>query len=86
VIGILADNNAIGLVRYLVQQMHAPPWSDFWQALGLVEKSFADVGLAPASSPRISVRLPTLPRLGSWYRTPLSSMSDKVFGAEMAPS
>ena len=45
VIGILADNNANGQVDYLVQRMQVPPWADFWQALGLVQKRFADVGL-----------------------------------------
>jgi hypothetical protein len=50
VLGILADVNAIGQVEYLVQQMQAESWADFWKALGLVHKRFAEVGLAPTSS------------------------------------
>jgi hypothetical protein len=33
--GILADNNVIGQVAYLVQLMQAEPWGDFWKELGL---------------------------------------------------
>jgi hypothetical protein len=45
--GILADNNVIGQVAYLVQLMQAAPWGDFWIELGLVLCRFDDVGLAP---------------------------------------
>jgi len=45
--GILADNNVIGQVAYLVQLMQAEPWSDFWKELGLVLRRFEEVGLAP---------------------------------------
>jgi predicted nuclease of predicted toxin-antitoxin system len=45
--GILADNNVIGQVAYLVQLMQAEPWGDFWKELGLVLRRFDDVGLAP---------------------------------------
>jgi predicted nuclease of predicted toxin-antitoxin system len=48
--GILADVNAIGQVHALVQQMQAEPWVDFWTGLGLVLKSFEDVGLSPTST------------------------------------
>jgi predicted nuclease of predicted toxin-antitoxin system len=49
VIGMLADINAVGQVAFLVQQMQAPGWADFWKALALVQKHFADVGLAETS-------------------------------------
>lgn len=45
--GILADNNVIGQVAYLVQLMQSEPWADFWKELGLVLRRFEDVGLAP---------------------------------------
>jgi hypothetical protein len=45
--GILADNNVIGQVAYLVQLMQAEPWTDFWKELGLVLRRFEEVGLAP---------------------------------------
>ena len=45
--GILADNNVIGQVAYLVQLMQAQPWGEFWKELGLVLRRFDDVGLAP---------------------------------------
>jgi hypothetical protein len=48
--GILADVNAVGQVAYLIQQMQAEYWADFWTALGLVHKRFADVGLTATSS------------------------------------
>lgn len=48
--GILPDINAIGQVEALVQQMQAEPWTEFWNALGLVLKRFADVGLSPNST------------------------------------
>ena len=45
--GILADNNVIGQVAYLVQLMQAQPWGEFWKELGLSLRRFDDVGLAP---------------------------------------
>ena len=48
--GILADNNVIGQVAYLVQLMQAEAWKDFWNELGLVLCRFGDVGLAPTAS------------------------------------
>jgi hypothetical protein len=50
--GILADNNVIGQVDYLVQLMQSEPWQEFWKDLGLVLLRFADVGLAPTASDR----------------------------------
>jgi len=44
--GILADNNVIGQVAYLVQMMQAEGWEDFWSELGLVLLQFDDVDLA----------------------------------------
>ena len=44
--GILADNNVIGQVAYLVEMMQAEGWEDFWNELGLVLVRFDDVGLA----------------------------------------
>jgi len=41
--GILADNNVIGQVAYLVQLMQAKPWGEFWKELGLVLRRFDDV-------------------------------------------
>jgi hypothetical protein len=43
--GILADNNVIGQVTYLVQLMQAEPWAEFWQYLGLALYRFEDIGL-----------------------------------------
>ena len=48
--GILADNNVIGQVAYLVQLMHAEPWVDLWKELGLVLRHSKDVGLAPTAT------------------------------------
>jgi len=48
--GILADNNVIGQVAYLVQLMQSRPWQDFWKELGLALRRFEDVGLAPTAS------------------------------------
>jgi hypothetical protein len=48
--GILADNNVIGQVAYLVQMMQAPPWEDFSRELGLVLRQFEDVALAPTAT------------------------------------
>ena len=48
--GILADNNVIGQVAYLVQLMQSEPWADFWEELGLALCQFADVGLAETAT------------------------------------
>jgi Domain of unknown function (DUF5615) len=48
--GILADENVIGLVEFLVREMQSPPWSDLWSDLHLSLLRFEDVGLAPGSS------------------------------------
>jgi hypothetical protein len=48
--GILADNNVIGQVAYLVRLMQSEPWGDFWNELGLVLRHFDDVSLAPNAS------------------------------------
>ena len=48
--GILPDANAIGQIHALVRQMQIEPWADFWTSLGLVLKSFEEVGLSAASS------------------------------------
>src|SRR5260370_1153796 len=48
--GLLADNNVVGQVAYLVQMMQAKPWGDFWDELGLVLRHFEDIGLAPTAS------------------------------------
>jgi hypothetical protein len=48
--GILADNNVIGQVAYLIQLMQSEPWHDFWQELGLRLYDFADVGLAETAT------------------------------------
>jgi hypothetical protein len=48
--GILADNNVIGQVAHLVQLMQSEPWDEFWTELGLVLRTFQDIGLAPNAS------------------------------------
>jgi hypothetical protein len=48
--GLLADNNVIGPVQALVQQMQSESWADLWVSLGLTLKRFEDVGLSPSSS------------------------------------
>jgi hypothetical protein len=48
--GILADNNVIGQVAYLVQLMQAAPWGEYWNHLGLVLRRFEDVGLAATAT------------------------------------
>jgi hypothetical protein len=48
--GILPDINAVGQIHALVRQMRSEPWVDFWNALGLVLKSFEDVGLSATST------------------------------------
>jgi len=50
--GILADNNVLGQVAYLVQLMQAEAWVDFWKELGLALFRFADLGLDPTASDR----------------------------------
>jgi hypothetical protein len=48
--GILADNNVIGQVAYLVRLMQAEGWADFWNGLGLTLVRFDDVGLSATST------------------------------------
>lgn len=48
--GILADNNVIGQVAFLVHLMQSEAWQDFWNDLGLTLHNFADIGLAPTAS------------------------------------
>ncbi len=48
--GILADNNVIGQVAYLVRLMQTDGWGDFWNGLGLVLVRFDDVGLSAEST------------------------------------
>jgi hypothetical protein len=47
--GILADNNVVGQVAYLVRQMQIEPWAEFWRHLGLILRRFEDVGLEATS-------------------------------------
>jgi len=49
---LLADNDAVGYVEAIVQEMQSPKWADFWTLLGLTLVYFRDVGLDPASSDR----------------------------------
>jgi hypothetical protein len=44
--GILADNDVVGQVDYLVALMRAEPWLEFWQNLGLALFHFEDLGLS----------------------------------------
>src|SRR5947209_11221261 len=48
--GLLADVNAIGYVRTLVQLMEKEPWGEFWNSLGLVVLTFEELGLTRTSS------------------------------------
>jgi hypothetical protein len=48
--GLVADANIQGQVEYLVQEMQADVWSDFWEALGLALHRFEDVGLSTSSN------------------------------------
>jgi hypothetical protein len=48
--GILADNNVIGQVAYLVQLMQAEPWGGYWNELNLVLFHFPEVGLAATAT------------------------------------
>jgi hypothetical protein len=48
--GLVADANIQGQVEHLVQLMRANPWTDFWEALGLVLDRFEDVGLSASST------------------------------------
>jgi len=48
----LADNNVVGHVEDLVQEMRSPRWADFWVALGLALVYFRDVGLSATSTDR----------------------------------
>jgi uncharacterized protein DUF5615 len=49
---LLADNDTVGYVEALVQEMQSPRWADFWTMLGLTLIYFRDVGLVPTSSDR----------------------------------
>jgi hypothetical protein len=49
---LLADNDVVGHVEDLVQEMRSPRWADFWASLGLALVYFRDVGLTPDSSDR----------------------------------
>lgn len=49
---LLADNDVVGHIEDLVQEMRSPRWADFWDSLGLVLVYFCDVGLKPESSDR----------------------------------
>ena len=44
--GILADNNVIGQVEYLVQRMQTHGWEVFWNDFGLALFHFDEIGLA----------------------------------------
>ncbi len=48
--GLLADINAIGQVRAIVQHMQSESWREFWNLLGLSLKHFEDIGLSRSSS------------------------------------
>jgi hypothetical protein len=48
--GILADNDVVGQVDYLVALMRAEPWWEFWQNLGLALFHFEDLGLSPTAT------------------------------------
>jgi hypothetical protein len=48
--GLLGDANIMAHVEYLVRLMQAESWVGLWQALGLVFRHFADVGLSLSSS------------------------------------
>jgi hypothetical protein len=49
---LLADNDAIGYVEAIVQEMQSPQWVDFWTTLGVKLLYFRDVELKPDSSDR----------------------------------
>jgi len=48
--GILADNDIIGHVAWLMQILQGNEWCEVWQSLDLSVKSFSDLGLS-ADSP-----------------------------------
>ncbi|MBI3821063.1 MAG: ACP S-malonyltransferase [Planctomycetes bacterium] len=48
--GILADVHMIGDVETMVAVMQRPPWTEFWDHLGLALYRFEDVGLTPTST------------------------------------
>jgi hypothetical protein len=48
--GILADNDVLGQVDYLVALMQAEPWREFWQDLNLVLFHFEDLSLSATAS------------------------------------
>jgi len=52
VLRLLADNDAVGYVEAIVQEMQSPRWADFWTSLGVTLVHFRDVGLTPESSDR----------------------------------
>jgi len=49
---LLADNDVVGHVEDLVQELRSARWADFWVALGLGLVYFRDVGLTQTSSDR----------------------------------
>lgn len=48
--GILADVHMIGDVERLIAVMQGPPWTEFWNYLGLALYRFDDFGLTPTST------------------------------------
>jgi hypothetical protein len=48
--GLLADINVIGFVQTLVRIMQSEPWSEFWNSLGLVVRTFREIGLTRTST------------------------------------
>jgi hypothetical protein len=48
--GLIADNNAIGLISDLVRAMQAESWATLWSGLGVSLKQFEDVGLTATST------------------------------------
>jgi hypothetical protein len=48
--GLIADNNAIGLIADLVRAMQAESRAVLWSGLGLSLKQFEDVGLTATST------------------------------------
>jgi hypothetical protein len=48
--GILADNDVVGQVDYLVALMQAEPWREFWDDLALALFHFEDFGLSATAT------------------------------------
>jgi hypothetical protein len=48
--GILADNDVLGQVDYLVARMQSEPRREFWEDLGLRLFHFEDMSLAPTAT------------------------------------